>query len=225
MPVGIKIILLALKLVEVVLELLHLPLQLSVLLLMLLLSRLLSALFLRNNVSTRAHALPRFLDVWLGNQCFISAEELLRFVAIRYDHGYVSWQPYSHALILEFLRLVLHEFDSLSQLRRQIVLLHLMRKELNSVLSCDVLVHEPPIVISGGFVVAVVISTVGQAPLLDVLLDLVLRSKVHLPFGEALVAPRQGVVPLVSRVLGRARARFRLKVSFNKYLFQAELKV
>ena len=89
-----------------------------------------------------------------------------------------------------------------------------MREELDCVLGRDVLVHEPPIVISGGFVVAVVISTVGQAPLLDVLLDFVLRSKVHLPFGEALVAPGQGVVPLVSRVL--ARARFRLKVSFNK---------
>ena len=223
MPVGIEIVLLALKLLEVALEFLHLPLQFSVLLPMLLLSRLLPTLLLRGNVSSHAHALPSFLHVWLGDQRLVSAEELLRFVAIRYDHGYVSWQPYSHALILELFRLVLHQFRSLSQLRWQIVLLHLVRKELDCVLGCDVLVHEPPIVISSGFVVAVVISTVGQAPLLDVLLDLVLGSEVHLPFGETLVAPRQGVVSLVSRVL--ARALFRPKVSFNKYLLQAELEV
>ena len=95
-----------------------------------------------------------------------------------------------------------------------------MREELDGVLCCDVLVQKPPIVVSGSFVVAVVICSVRQTALLDILRDLVLSSEVHLPLGKALVASGQGVISLPRGV--SAAALLVPEVSFDKYFLQVE---
>ena len=98
-----------------------------------------------------------------------------------------------------------------------------MREELDCVLRCDVLVHQTPIVVSGGLVVAVVVGCVCETALLHLLLYCVLRSEVHLPLGKALVAARQSVVSIVARLI--TLAILLPEVSFNKNLFQIEFEV
>ena len=98
-----------------------------------------------------------------------------------------------------------------------------MREELYSVLRSDILVHESPVVVSGGLVVAVVVGRVCEASLLHFLLNRVLCSEVHLPLGEALVAARQRVVPIVRGIV--ALAILLPEVSFNEYLLQIEFEV